>query len=370
MTKKNPIGMRLLVFYSMFFAISQLGYGQFHQAVFPGLEGQELLDSVVAAYKAPALLPQAMARDTLFGKIDKHDDSLTCVYTGFTIWLDPSKDPTQAAYMNGGPDGINTEHTWPQSLGATGIAEGDMHHLFPTRIDVNADRGNSPFAEIPDDQTQRWYYLDQQLTTIPTSHIERYSEWVPGFFEPREDHKGNVARAMMYFYTMYRPQSDSAFFNIQRQTLCQWHILDPVDQREWDRTWAIAAYQSGKPNPFVLDCTLAERTWCADAGIHCSVPAHQTEALRSSLSIYPNPAAEQVNFAWEQPAAGQVTLEVFSVDGLLVHAIEGNVFSAGRQEMAWSVPRGIAAGVYLVKLKVHGENGYGQMWSRLMLLPH
>ncbi len=361
--------MRRLLLYAMLLVAGQ-SYSQLHQPVFPGLEGQELLDSVVAAFKAPVLLPQAMARDTLFGKIDKHDDSLSCVYTGFTIWLDPTKDPTQAAFMNGGPDGINTEHTWPQSLGATGLAEGDMHHLFPTRIDVNADRGNSPFADIPDDQTQRWYYLDQQTSTIPTTHIERYSEWVPGLFEPREDHKGNVARAMMYFYTMYRPQADSTFFEIQRQTLCQWHVLDPVDQREWDRTWAIAAYQSGKPNPFVLDCTLAERSWCADAGIQCTVTTAEAGHEGCGFTAYPTPSAGAVNFSWQQALPGRVDLSVYALDGRRVVSFEGMELGAGRQQKTWQPAADLAAGVYVARLLLEGASGVRLQWVRLVLMPH
>ncbi|MFQ5447450.1 MAG: endonuclease, partial [Saprospiraceae bacterium] len=258
----------------LFVCITVQMSAQQHQDVFPGLSGQELLDALVSEYKPTQLLPQAQARDTLFGKIDNHNDSLTCVYTGFTIWLDPAEDPTQAAYMNGGPDAINTEHTYPQSLGATGAAAGDMHHLYPTRADVNAGRGNSPFAEIPDSETDEWYYLNQSQSSVPVSNIDLYSERTGTLFEPREDHKGNVARSMMYFYTMYKAQADQAgpvFFEVQRQTLCAWHFLDPVDETEWNRTWKIAEHQSGKPNPFVLDCTLPERTYCGEFGMTCTV---------------------------------------------------------------------------------------------------
>ncbi|MDV7400839.1 endonuclease, partial [Arthrospira platensis SPKY1] len=84
-------------------------------------------------------------------------------------------------------------------------------------------------------------------------------------FEPREAVKGAIARAMFYFYTMYREEADAAdpdFFRQQVQTLCQWHRQAPPDARELARTRAIARHQDGKPNPFVLDASLAERAFC------------------------------------------------------------------------------------------------------------
>ena len=40
-----------------------------------------------------------------------------------------------------------------------------------------------------------------------------------------------------------------------------WHYYDEADEMETDRTWKIADYQDGLPNPFVLDSTLARRIW-------------------------------------------------------------------------------------------------------------
>jgi hypothetical protein len=321
---------------------------QFYQPVFPGLQGQELVDSLVANYKSSIPLDQADGRDTLFAKIYNHDDSLTCVYTGFTIWLDPAQDPTIAAFMNGGPDAINTEHTYPQSLGASGNAEGDLHHLYPSRADVNAARANSPFAEIPDDETEEWYYLGQKKTSIPTAHIERYSERKGELFEPREDHKGNVARAMLYFYTMYKEQADMAnadFFWQQLPTICTWRLLDPVDEAEWNRTFLIAAYQEGKPNPFVLDPTLAERVYS---------PACQPVAATEVAEIQPvvldqnapNPFTASTTFRWQLADACHVRLEIFDPLGRKTETLLDELQSAGEHFLAWEKPAGYPQGLW------------------------
>ncbi len=228
--------------------------------IFPGLYGQELLDSLVANYKPAYVLNYDDARDTLFAVIDNHNDSLTGVYSGYTIYLDPNADPSTDAYYKG----INTEHTWPQSKGAdTGNAKSDMHHLYPARDAVNSSRSNDPFAEIMDSNTDKWWRKDYYLTTIPAQLIDEYSEKDEDAnrFEPREDHKGNAARSVFYFYTMYRDQADSLFFEIQKDVLYDWHRQEPADQAEIDRTWAIAAYQDNKPNPFVLDSSLVRRAY-------------------------------------------------------------------------------------------------------------
>ena len=80
-----------------------------------GLLGEVLLDYLVNNYKTTTTLGYTHARDTLYGTIDLRDgDQLSCVYSGYTITLDTSEDPSTNAYNQG----INCEHTWPQSMGA------------------------------------------------------------------------------------------------------------------------------------------------------------------------------------------------------------------------------------------------------------
>lgn len=116
--------------------------------LFPGLEGQELLDSLVANFTPIDVIKYAGssedARDTLFKHIyNLGDDSLRCVYTAFTIKLDPAADPSADASTKG----VNTEHTYPQSKGAENHPpRGDMHHLFPVKANVNSSRSNHPYC--------------------------------------------------------------------------------------------------------------------------------------------------------------------------------------------------------------------------------
>jgi len=229
------------------------------ESIFPELTGQQLIDSLRANYKPAHVLSYDDARDKMFGKIDNYNDSVRCVYSGYTIYIDPNNDPSTDAYNKD----MNTEHTWPQSLGAgDGNARSDLQHLFPVRAEVNSSRGNDPYADILDTDTDKWWRNDYYLTTIPTSHIDEYSEKDnDGYFEPREDHKGNAARAIFYIYTMYKDQLDTTFFYIQKETLRRWHNQDPPDAREYEREDRIAPYQDGKKNPFILDTTLVRRAY-------------------------------------------------------------------------------------------------------------
>ncbi len=249
----NPI---LLIFFSLIFVLNVFAQ---QESIFPNLTGQQLIDSLRAYYKPAHVLSYDDARDKMFGEIDNYNDSVRCVYSGYTIYIDPNADPSTDAYNKD----MNTEHTWPQSMGAgDGNAKSDLQHLFPCRAEVNSSRGNDPYADIDDQDTDKWWRDDYYLTTIPTSHIDEYSEKDnDGYFEPREDHKGNAARAIFYIYTMYKEQLDTTFFYIQKETLRRWHNQDPPDAREYEREDRIAPYQDGKKNPFILDTTLVRRAY-------------------------------------------------------------------------------------------------------------
>ncbi|MDP8210838.1 MAG: endonuclease [Candidatus Stygibacter australis] len=239
----------------------------FAEVIAPGLVEEGLWDYLVDNYKTTTTLGYDDARDVLYGEIDSQpDNQLSCIYTNFTITLDPDLDPSTNAFNQG----INCEHTWPQSYGADQEPQrSDMHHLYPCKDNVNSSRSNAPYAEIPDNETDIWYRYAEVLTTIPTSNIDEYSEkdnYGEDQWEPREASKGNIARSMFYFYTMYYDDIDDTFINDQMNDLYSWHLEDPADDDEIARTWAISAYQENKPNPFVIDDTLIERIWYYQGG--------------------------------------------------------------------------------------------------------
>ncbi|MEZ4906829.1 MAG: endonuclease [Saprospiraceae bacterium] len=297
-------------------------FSQFdNENIFPESSGDELFEKLVENYKTSTVLDYSQCRDTLYKNIYRINDTVHCVYTNFGVFLPDGVDPSTYIYNNGTAEGINAEHTYPVSMGAeTGFAKSDMHHIFPTKVNVNSDRGSLPFNEVNDNLTENWYYKDTEIHYIPSSNKDSYSELGQGYFEPREDHKGNVARAMFYIKTMYRDQTDATdpnFFDSQKDTLCAWHFRDPVDSLEWTRTWQIAKYQDNKPNPFVLDCSLASRTFCDFISNQCTTVStfevFNEQNIQSKL--FPNPSNSILNISFINPDFNYSTITIYNILG-------------------------------------------------------
>ncbi len=174
------------------------------------------------------------ARDHLFETVDQDGGFVECVYTGERVMTTERPSATL----------MNVEHTWPQSQGASTLpAQSDMHHLYPTIPSVNTRRSNHPFCVVT---SASWegggskYGQDASGTTC---------------FEPRDSHKGNVARSMFYFSVIYNYPIDAE----QEAVFRHWHeVVDPVDDVERERNQRIANIQISR-NPFIDYPVLVER---------------------------------------------------------------------------------------------------------------
>ncbi|MEO1308036.1 MAG: endonuclease [Pseudomonadota bacterium] len=84
-------------------------------------------------------------------------------------------------------DGWNREHLWPQSRGVRPAPmKSDLHALRPTDASVNQRRGNLNFDEGGDPEGE-----------APNTFRDADS------FEPRDEVKGDVARALFYMDVRY-----------------------------------------------------------------------------------------------------------------------------------------------------------------------
>ncbi|MGB1242403.1 MAG: endonuclease I family protein [Chitinophagales bacterium] len=236
--------------------------------------GQPLIEAIQDAYTPSNSLGYGPGRDILYSEIDNNGLELSGIYSNFTVTLDPNADPSVSAYQGG--SGINAEHVYPQSMGAgEEPAKSDLHNIFPSRVDVNSARGSCPFGEVEDNDTDKWFYLNTVLSSIPSSNIDSYSEKDEEdcVFEPREEVKGNIARAVFYFYAIYQDIADSkssSFFPLQKEVLYQWHLTDPVDETEKLRDGLIAAEQ-GNHNPFIVDSSLVFRAYFSEDAVYSDV---------------------------------------------------------------------------------------------------
>ena len=221
-----------------------------------GLSGDALIDYLIDNYKPSNVLSYNNARDVLYAEVDKINGEVKAVYTNYAVQLPTDVDPSTHLYENG----IDCEHVWPQSLyEGTAPMKSDMHHLRPCKTNVNSSRGHNPFGEVNTNQNH-WYWLEYDLTNPPTQNIDEYSESASTLFEPREDMKGDIARTIFYFYTMYSNVGDDNFFEIQKDILYDWHQIDTITSEEIIRTNKISEYQD-YPNPFIIDDSLIQRCY-------------------------------------------------------------------------------------------------------------
>lgn len=169
------------------------------------------------------------ARDYMFNTLDVHSGQLECAYTGRLTPPDGTRTP----------GGFNTEHSWPQSLGAgSAPANSDLHHLFPTDSSANSSRSNWPFGNTT---------CVGSACPYSNGGSERGTDASGAMvWEVRPARRGDTARAMFYFSVRYALPLDPA----QEAALRGWHCEDPPDDLERGRNDGIDAVQHNR-NPFI-----------------------------------------------------------------------------------------------------------------------
>jgi hypothetical protein len=311
--------------------------------------GAALLDALRTGEAPARPIGYGPARDSMYTYDQRSFGRVRCVYTGHavTISLAPGRDASTDVFALG----INAEHTYPQSQGAgSEPAMSDMHNLFPTRDNVNSSRGNLPFGESPDASTTNWYRLATSQTGIPTVAIEEWSERQGSTrFEPREDHKGNVARAMLYF-AMRWPSARQSYLAPQIDGLVAWNDADPVDAAEFARMEYNRRLQ-GNRNPFIVDPTLARRAYRPATVAGEDAPEASVLALRLAG---PNPVRTSTTIALTVGAAAEARVEVYDALGRVVATLLEGQASAGEQRLSFGAST-LAQGVYVVRALVGVE---------------
>lgn len=282
------------------------------EEIAPGKTGAELITFLRANFRPTNALSYNGARQKMFSAIDNVGGKVRCVYTGVEM------------ATTGIPNGniMNTEHTWPQSkFGERLPMRADLHHLFPSLNRPNGARANNPFDEIDDHQHQAWWRSAMPQSTIPdASQIDEFSESRPAVFEPREDHKGNAARALFYFWVVYGNDGVTPdWIQPQIPVLVAWHTKDPISPTELQRSHSIREAQ-GNENPFVLDPTLVFRV------VDQPVPA----AVATATPLVP-PTAPTAN-AIAAPVTASVALAATDVKLRVVGWNMQSDFTPGTQE--------------------------------------
>ncbi|MFK7755474.1 MAG: endonuclease [Flavobacteriales bacterium] len=184
------------------------------------------------------------AREEMFSYTDEVNGKIVCVYTDFEM----------NAVNSTFPNPINTEHIIPQSFfGSSSPMRSDLHNLRPTHQNANSARANFGFDEIPDNQAD-WYGISSGGAYLSTGSEPNpsadFSEGTDTAWEPQEDRKGDIARQVFYFYTVYPTQAGPISNLADVNTLYQWHLNDPADALELQRNNRVEQVQ-GNRNPYI-----------------------------------------------------------------------------------------------------------------------
>lgn len=229
----------------------QASYSRAYYSATQNLSGEDLRQAlrqrVSSPYTQLGYSGTNNARLRMFGTIDNwkvngrepahvNPYKNECIYTGRTISYTSTDFST--ATLNNAPYSMNTEHTWPQSVGATNEPMvSDLHHLFTSDASTNSARGNKPFGWVPN----------------PTLTYTGGSKANSTTFEPRDAHKPAAASAILYFAVRHMNQAgvDLSFLSAtQENDLRDWLRIFPVDSVLRRRNDDIQAAQLNR-NPFI-----------------------------------------------------------------------------------------------------------------------
>jgi len=235
----------------------------------------------------------------------------------------------------------NREHSWPQSwFSDQSTPRTDLHHIFPTDGYVNGRRSNYAYGEVG---SATWTSRNgSKLGNCKT----------PGFsgtvFEPIDEYKGDLARALMYMSVRYYGEDGSWGSSDMTtkaeikpwaiQLLLRWNEQDPVSQKEINRNNVIYNDYQHNRNPFVDHPEYARMIW--------DPSWNALEEAGCAVYLFPNPV--------ERGQTLHLSGNTHQFDAVVICDLCGHtIFKAtGRPvgDFAVALPEDMPQGCYIVKL--------------------
>lgn len=285
------------------------------------------------------------ARDTTGG-----DKAITCVYSGENyVYTEPfawTYFSREHSYC----------HSWmPTYPSTTGPEYSDYFNLFPVnQNDANAIRSNYPLGEVV---TASYTYLGCRYGQDANGHT---------VFEPRDEQKGDAARAIFYMAMCYNtssqnwgfpnPISSSILYGQDQNLLKAWHYADLPDAREIARNDFIDSLQ-GNRNPFIDSvnyvCYIDFDNMSKINGpvIPCSstnIGVSETKPNLLQLGLWPNPTNGMFTLYLQANESEPVTVRLVDVTGRVVYE-QAQAVSPGSNAFALDL-RNLAKGVYTLQV--------------------
>jgi len=251
----------------------------------------------------------------------------------------------QCGNYNSEGDCYNREHTYPQSyFNSVEPMKSDMFQVYPTDGYVNGKRSDFMYGVVTNAT-----YTSQNGSKLGAN---TYPGCPAGTaFEPIDSFKGDLARTYFYIATRYKGE-DNGWSTWEMANgaelkpwainmLLQWHHDDPVSQKEINRNNAIYGIQNNR-NPFIDYPIFADCIWgTAD----CSGLSATTIFNQRYVTIFPNPASEQLNVHWEI-VDEILAIDIFNTTGQQVYHEQAD------HKKATTVPvQSWPKGVYFIWLK-------------------
>lgn len=263
-----------------------------------GLQDGELKDTLKSLIRDHTAIPYGSGANSTWGVFyySDSDDDDYCMDMYCDDWY-KFTSPGNAV------TGCNIEHSFAKSWwgGANNDAYKDCYHLNPSNSNANSARSNYPLG-VPEKDIKT-------AGSLLIGKIHHDSLNVDFFvFEPKDEYKGDFARAYFYMATCYGHWSNGQIDPVlsqyngwrtnnsdvgskfamqndnylefqpwEQEVLIQWHRQDPVSEKEIRRMDAVSDFQHNR-NPFIDYPYLAEYIWGDMAG----TPVDMTMLVASS----------------------------------------------------------------------------------------
>lgn len=325
-------------FFALIFCISTalaaIPPGYYNTATGSGATLKTQLYSIIVNGHSPLIYDNLW---TAFKTTDDVNNAGVYVWDMYSDIPGPTPEPYLYGFVSGDQCGsydsegdcYNREHSFPASWFNDGAPMyTDLFQVYPADGYVNNRRSNYPLGVVG---SADWTSLNGSKVGSCT-----YPGYTGKVFEPIDEYKGDFARTYFYMATRYEnliagwyANSTEANAVLQNNTfpvfetwflnmLGEWHVADPVSQKEIDRNDAIYSIQ-GNRNPFIDHPEYVYQIWGVGQGtVTGKIEAGQTR-----------PSGSTLDFGTVSTTATK-TLQVKTADitGDLTVTVTGAMFSA------------------------------------------
>ncbi len=228
-------------------------------------------------------------------------------------------------------DCYNREHLFPQAWFNSELPMmSDLNHLYPTDGFVNGLRANFPFGEV----------TTISKTSLNGSKLGTGSNfgYTSTVFEPINEYKGDIARAILYMIVRYESQlpqwkSNSNANDIldgsvypgldpwHLRLLYKWHNQDPVSDKERKRNDSVYVIL-GNRNPFIDRPEWVFQIWSCTGLILNTSLIEPYLSNSNTVSIFPNPIiGNNLHLSFKEPPTGSTNIEIMNLQGKIIKKV-------------------------------------------------